>query len=217
MADEDGDVGPPGGRRGPASRALVVPPYWKSAQKAASSSAGIPITVSRNSSSPTVPWCAPGLTRPVKFESSFTAALPLIHQLAGKEQPTHSDATRLQSVPHSVVALDPFFQQAGPGWFPLLRRKGYLRDPPPLEVADDDTIAYVRWPAGRYLARMAAEPSIRRDVVEVALALETDNPQAHEGVAEAALALPAGDAARLAPKVAGFLASPYSGVAVEGS
>jgi hypothetical protein len=144
-----------------------------------------------------------------QFESSFTASLPLIDELAGKEQPTRSDATKLQSAPHSVVALDVFFERAGPGWFPLLRRKGYLRDPPPLEVADNDTIAYVRWPAGRYLARMATEPSIRRDVIEVALALETDNPQAHECVAEAALALPAGDGARLAPKIASFLASPY--------
>jgi hypothetical protein len=144
-----------------------------------------------------------------QFESSFTAALPLIVELAGKEQPTRSDTTRLQSVPHSVVALDAFFERAGPGWFPLLRRRGYLHDPPPLEVGDDDTVAYVRWPAGRYLARMAAEPRMRRDVVEVALALETDNPQAHECVAEAALALPAAEGARLAPKVAGFLASPY--------
>jgi hypothetical protein len=143
-----------------------------------------------------------------QFESSFTATLPLIDELAGKQQPTRSDATRLQSVPHSVVALDVFFERAGPGWFPLLRKKGYLRDPPPLEVADDDTIAYVRWPAGRYVARMAAEP-ILRDVVEVALALETDNPQAHECVAEVALVLPAAEGACLAPKIAGFLASPY--------
>jgi hypothetical protein len=99
--------------------------------------------------------------------------------------------------------------QAGPGWFSLLRKKGYLSDPPPLEVADDDTIAYVRWPAGRYLARMATEPSAQRDVIEAALALETDNPQAHECVAEAALALPAADGACLAPKIASFLASSY--------
>jgi hypothetical protein len=144
-----------------------------------------------------------------QLESSFTASLPLIDQLAGKQQPTRSDATRLQSVPHSVVALDAFFERAGPGWFPLLRRKGYLRDPPPLEVADDDTVAYVRWPAGRYLTRMAADPSLRRDVVEVVLALETDNPQAHECVAEVALALPAAEGARLATKIASFLASPY--------
>jgi hypothetical protein len=56
---------------------------------------------------------------------------------------------------------------------------------------------------------MATEPSVQRDVIEVALALETDNPQAHECVAEAALALSAADGARLAPKIASFLASPY--------
>jgi hypothetical protein len=67
----------------------------------------------------------------------------------------------------------------------------------------------VRWPAGRYLVRVAAEPRVQHQVIEVALALETNNPQAHECVAEAALALPAADGARLAPKIAGFLASPY--------
>jgi hypothetical protein len=145
-----------------------------------------------------------------QFESLFTASLPLIDELAGKERPDGADLRRLRgSMPQSVVALDRFFERAGPGWFALLRSKGYLRDPPPLEVAADETIAYVRWPAGRYLVRMAAEPRVQRQVIEVALALETDNPQAHECVAEAALALPAADGARLAPKIAGFLASPY--------
>jgi hypothetical protein len=144
-----------------------------------------------------------------QFESSFTASLPLIDELAGREEPGGSDVKALRGMPHNVVAQERFFTEAGPGWFPLLRRKGYLRNPPPLEVADDGTIAYVRWPAGRYLARMAAEPTLQRDVVEVAVALETDNPQAHECVADAALALPAADAARLAPKIASFLASPY--------
>jgi hypothetical protein len=45
-----------------------------------------------------------------QFESSFTASLPLIDELAGKEQPTRSDEKKLQSVPHSVVALDRFFE-----------------------------------------------------------------------------------------------------------
>ncbi len=145
-----------------------------------------------------------------QFESSFTASLPLIDELAGKERPDGGDLKWLRgSMPHSVVALDRFFERAGPGWFPLLRSKGYLLDPPPLEVAADETIAYVRWPAGRYLVRMAAEPRVQRQVLEVALALDTDNPQAHECVAEAALALPAADGARLAPKIASFLASPY--------
>jgi hypothetical protein len=144
-----------------------------------------------------------------QFESSFTASLSVIDELASRENPGGSDVKTLRGMPHNVVALERFFTQAGPGWFPLLHRKGYLHNPPPLEVPDDGTIAYVRWPAGRYLARMAAEPAVQRDVVQIALALETDNPQAHECVAEAALALPIAAAARLAPKIASFLASPY--------
>lgn len=101
-------------------------------------------------------------------------SLPLIDELAATEKPVPNDGKKLQSVPHSMVALERFFTQAGPGWFPLLRGKGYLGDPPPIEIADDQTIAYTRWPAGRYLARMATEPSAQGDVMEVAFALKTD-------------------------------------------
>ncbi|MGW1344692.1 hypothetical protein ACWCOV_26870 [Kribbella sp. NPDC002412] len=144
-----------------------------------------------------------------QFESTYTTSLPAIDELADLEQPTRDDLTRLGSVPHSVVALERFFEHAGPGWFPLLRRKGYLSNPPALEVAEDGTIAYVRWPAARYLARMAVEPSVRDDLLAVLLAETTDNPAAHESTADAALALPVVDAARLAPKIAAFLTTPY--------
>jgi hypothetical protein len=144
-----------------------------------------------------------------QFEASFTGSLPLIDALAGKEKPDGGDMKKLRGVPHSVVALERFFERAGPGWFALLRDKGYFNDPPPLEIGDDETVAYARWPAGRYLARMAAEPTAQSDVMEVALALETDNPQAHESVVEVALALPVAEAARVAPKIASFLASRY--------
>jgi hypothetical protein len=144
-----------------------------------------------------------------QFEASFTGSLSLIDELAGKEKPDGGDMKKLRGVPHSVVAMERFFERAGPGWFALLRGKGYLNDPPPLEIGDDETIAYARWPAGRYLARMAAEPTAQGGVMEVALALETDNPQAHESVVEVALALPVAEAARVAPKIASFLASRY--------
>jgi hypothetical protein len=144
-----------------------------------------------------------------QFESSFTASLPLIDELASIERPDRSDVTRLGQVPHSVVALHRFFERAGPGWFPALRRKGYLSDPPALAVAEDGTVAYVRWPAGRYLARMASEPSIHGDLVEVVLELHSDNPEAHESAADAALALPTEEAARIAPKIGEFLGATY--------
>jgi hypothetical protein len=62
--------------------------------------------------------------------------------------------------------------------------------------------------AGRYLVRMAQVPSDADAVVDVALGLDTDNPEACECVAEAALALPADAAARLAPTLAAFLTQP---------
>ena len=50
-----------------------------------------------------------------QFEPLFTASLPLFDELAGKEQPDGGDLKRLRgSMPHSVVALDRFFERAGP-------------------------------------------------------------------------------------------------------
>jgi hypothetical protein len=88
-----------------------------------------------------------------QFESSFTALLPLIKELASKEHPTRSDGKKLQSVPHSVVALDAFFERAGPGWFPLLRRKGYLRDPPWRRSQLDPNVVTPLWSAGKVVSR----------------------------------------------------------------
>jgi hypothetical protein len=142
-----------------------------------------------------------------RFEASFVTALPLIEALAAVAVPTKVDLARLRNqVPQSLVAMDRFYASAGPGWFPFLRRAGFFRNPPGLRPDDDGMVAYVPWPAGQYLVRLAAEPRYAADVVAVFEGLDTDNPRVGESAAEVALVVAPALAARLAPKLAAFLA-----------
>jgi hypothetical protein len=142
-----------------------------------------------------------------RFEASFLTALPLIDALAALAYPTKDDLARLKNqVPQSVVAMQRFYAAAGPGWFPLLRKGGFFRNPPNLRPDDAGMVTHVPWPAGPYLVRMAAEPKHAADVIAVFSELDTDNPQAGESAADVALVVSPKHAARLAVKIAQFLA-----------
>lgn len=143
------------------------------------------------------------------FESSFSASLRLIDDLATIESPTKDDAKALGQLPHSAVALQKFFDRAKPRWYPLLRARHYFESPPRLETNPDGTVPYARWPAGRYLVRMTADNDVHADLVDVCLALMTDNPEAHECVTEVATELPTNTGTQLAGKVAEFLTTPF--------
>jgi hypothetical protein len=147
-----------------------------------------------------------------RFAAIFLATMPLIDELASKAVPSEDDITTLRvHVPHTVVALDRFFSQLdSPAWLERLRADtDYFSEPPPLTRGDDGSATYTPWPPGQYLVRMAALDAVRSQVVEIALALETDNPAAHERVTEAALAMPAADAAQLVDKIGEFLQTPF--------
>jgi hypothetical protein len=147
-----------------------------------------------------------------QFASSFLATMPLIDELAAKETPGKKSISALRNtVPQSIVALDRFFSRLeGPAWLDALRtRTDYFSEPPPLTHGDDGSAMYTRWPPGQYLVRMAALDGVCSQVIEIALTLETDNPEAHECVADAALAMPATDGARLVDKIGEFLKTPF--------
>src|SRR5206468_5789437 len=71
---------------------------------------------------------------------------------------------------------------------------------------EDGSVAYARWPQARYLARIA--PEAPEAVIAIGVGLDTDNPEAHEALVDAALALDAEQALRLLPKVEEWLATP---------
>jgi hypothetical protein len=146
-----------------------------------------------------------------QFETVYAEALPRIEDLAANDAPRRRDLRDLRwRVPHGDVAQARFFEIATPAWFPLLRRADYFARPPALQPDEEGRVAYVPWPPGAYLVRLAAIERHRAEVIELARALYgTDNPAAHEAIVEIALAVPAELAAPLAEQVAGFLTTPF--------
>lgn len=143
-----------------------------------------------------------------QFASSYLATMPFIDELASKDTPGEDGISKLRNqVPQSLVALDRFFSQlVSSAWLaPLRAETNYLSEPPPLTRGEDGSATYTRWPAGQYLIRMAAVEVARADVIALALAIETDNPDAHECLTEAALVMPSCDAAKLVEKIGDWL------------
>jgi len=145
-----------------------------------------------------------------QFETIYGEALPRVDALAQKTAPTRDDLSALRNqIPHGVVALDRFFARATPAWFPLLHDAGYFRDPPSLQPDDDGQIAYVPWPPGQYLVRHAQAGSNQSEIIEIASALDTDNPAAQEAVVDIALAVSADTAVILVERIVAYLVTPY--------
>jgi hypothetical protein len=102
-----------------------------------------------------------------------------------------------------------FDRLENPHWLEPLQKKGFFRNPP--AVAKDEEKGYVRfppWAESRYLARMAVHDPAK--VVEIALAIETDNVCVHEDLLDAALGMFAEMSAKLASKFVPWIESPYS-------
>lgn len=141
-----------------------------------------------------------------RFQTIYVDARPVLIELAATRNPTEGHLRRLrQLVPHSTVALGEFFTLATLDWFPLLRDAGYFDEPAPLEIDEEGRVAYVEWPAGRFLVRAAAVDELQRQVVEILNGLETNNPEARDSTVDAALVMPANLAAQLVPKIAGYI------------
>jgi hypothetical protein len=138
-----------------------------------------------------------------QYEGTYTAALHLVDELASIDRPTKGDLSRLRhQVPHGGLALRRFFERAGAGWFDLLRGARYFDAPPHRQRTQDDVFVYESWPVARYLLRMAKVASLSHPVLEIAMNLDTDDPEAVEVLAEIALTLPAEMAALLTPRLA---------------
>ncbi|PZS08006.1 MAG: hypothetical protein DLM70_03005, partial [Chloroflexi bacterium] len=109
----------------------------------------------------------------------------------------------LGHVPQNPVTLEYFCQRATSGWLVPLRDNGFFKHPQPVERDEEtDTVSYIWWPPSRYLARIAGDPPMAREVTDTILGLPpTDNFRVYVDCAEAALKLPPTMAADLAPKV----------------
>jgi len=143
------------------------------------------------------------------FIERFAAAFyPLMDELAQRECPSSDDVkTFLGHVPQNSVTLEYFCQRATSGWLVPLRENGFFKHPQPVERDEEaDTVSYIWWPPSRYLARIAGDPTVSREVADTILGLPpTDNFRVYVDCAEAVLKVPPTVAADLAPSVNAWL------------
>jgi hypothetical protein len=93
--------------------------------------------------------------------------------------------------------LDYFFDRlTSPEWIGPLRARRFFSEPPPQYVDDQGYVRVPGWSASRYLARVAeASPDL---VLEVIASIDTNNERVQEDFVDAALAMPVGQARRIA-------------------
>jgi len=114
--------------------------------------------------------------------------------LLALSHPTGADADRLRDYfPRNFAFRDHFFGKlTNPAWLPMLRRRGMLRSPPrPTLFADGTMLMRLPWPEAGYVARMAADPGLAREVrAVVEEAQHVDDALAVHELAASLLRLP---------------------------
>ncbi len=129
-----------------------------------------------------------------RFEARFHGIFEEVDELRGISRPTSADARRLATeLPNSPVLRRFFFEGiVAPAWLPLLVAEGLFRDPPaPIVDSDRRSVTYPDWPASRFLARVAREPSVQQVVARALDALPaTENIRVVADVLEALTTLP---------------------------
>ena len=148
-----------------------------------------------------------------RFERRFLESLPLIDELLRKTVPTKADVEILRGkIPNNLITLEYFFGKVEvPEWLELLAAEGYFERPPePVRDEEKGITRFTPWPESRYLARMAAKPELQARVVEIAGAIpETANTIVHDDLLRISLAVPAGLAINLVPRLKAAMQLPY--------
>ena len=100
--------------------------------------------------------------------------------------------------------LDYFFERlTSPEWITPLRERQFFSEPPRQYVDDQGYVRVPAWSASAYLARVAkASPDL---VLEVIASIDTNNERVQEDFVDAALAMPAGQARRVAKRLTVWL------------
>ncbi|MBD2504674.1 hypothetical protein [Anabaena azotica] len=96
-----------------------------------------------------------------------------------------------------------------PEWIEPLKNKGFFQNPP--SIVEDrilGTITFPMWAESRYLAQMAKHKS--KEVLKIALKIESDNPRVYEDFVDAALQMPSQEAVQLVKKVKTWIEKTYS-------
>ena len=137
-----------------------------------------------------------------RFEDRYANVFTRLDELLKVQQPGRGHAGQLRDgFPQNHVTLRYFFERATPEWLVPLRDAGFFSSPPqPVPHDDTGRLEVPPWPQSLYLLRVASDRP--REVLETAVAIPaTGNLLVNGNLAELALRFPAGEAARLLPRV----------------
>jgi hypothetical protein len=137
-----------------------------------------------------------------RFEDRYANVFTRLDELLKVKQPGRGHVGQLRDgFPQNHVTLRYFFERAAPEWLVPLRDAGFFSSPPKPVLHDDTgTLEVPPWPQVLYLLRVARDQP--GEVLQTAAAVpETANLLVNGNLAELALQFPAGEAARLAPRV----------------
>jgi hypothetical protein len=145
---------------------------------------------------------------------SFWSLEAELREIAALEAPTRSDLDRALLLARGEAVNTFLASLESPAWLAPMRAAQLFESPPASEVRLDGGYRTPFWEPSRYLVRIAAEAP--EEVTEALLSLpETDNSRVHRDVIEAALAMPAEYAMRVASVVPSLLREQYPIFAAE--
>ncbi len=144
-----------------------------------------------------------------KFETQYIEVFNSVDVLLQKDNPTSDDAQYLcSSVPNSFTSYNYFFEKlTNPKWLPMLTKRGFFRDPPPIDYRDTPegtAIIFTPWPSSIYLNKMSViEPEKVKNILNDIS--ETNNPKVCSDLLEIASNLPKNELSDLFDKIKSWI------------
>lgn len=137
------------------------------------------------------------------ISENYSRYIKYIDDLLAKPQIKADDIQELKThLPNNTVTLGYFFEKLqDPRCVPMLKAKGFFKNPLDPLFHPEGGISYPYWPQSAYLIRMAKVSSAQRDVLEVCLGIETENVRIQTDILEVAASLPVDMSLKLLKKV----------------
>lgn len=145
---------------------------------------------------------------------SFWSLEAELREIAGLTEPTRSDLDRALLLARGEAINTFLGSLSSPAWLAPMTAAGLFESPTPTEVLTDRGYRTPFWEPSRFLVRIASQAP--DEVTQTLLSLpSTDNARVHRDIIDAALAMPAQHAARIASVVPAILPGPYPMFAAE--
>lgn len=151
-----------------------------------------------------------------RFEAQYLKYVKIIDSSLAQEKVSKNDHEKLsKSIPRTYALTNYLFKNIpSPDWIPLLSSNKFFKNPYRLHYTEDNHPIYQPWPQSEYLQRMA--PHAPKDVLDIALSTETNNPYIIHNFTMAACDMPGDLAAKWTEKLISWIkADNYMGHLLE--